>query len=130
MHHNIGVGCDGLLGMSLVTAGGAGLVHFHVLASFVFALFLIIVFFLAVLNVDLLTSRLRSSIVVGSGSGSVLTTRHLGVLALRSSSGSFSLFLLFLLFGAILVAVCYKVGFGLVRGELRRSTLFRIPVDG
>jgi len=131
MDHDVGAGLDGLLWVTLVTIG-TSFIHLHVVTALLLTLLFLIRLALALLfQVDLLAARLRSGILVNGRSSGFVGASHLGIFTFGRSSTlslSFDLFLLLLLFQAVLVTVCGKVGLGLVRGELWWSRLLGIPV--
>jgi hypothetical protein len=81
-----------------------------------------------VLDVNLLAAGFGLSVVVVSGASSVLSTCHGGVFALGSDALALNFLLFFLFLDAVLVSVGVEVGLRLLRGELRRRRLVRIPV--
>lgn len=118
-----------LLGrLSAVGRAGLSLIHLHVIVStLAFLTLLLVIITLRILNVNLLTAGFRLGVLVVGRAGSVLGASHRGVFAFDSSTLSL-LLLLFFLFYAILIAVCGKVGFRLLRRKLGWRRLVRVPI--
>lgn len=127
MDHNIGVILRDLLRVLLFTIR-ISLIHFHIIIATFLDLLFLLIFALAVLNVDLLTASFL--VFLGRGSRCVFGTSHVGIFTLGRYAFSLGLsfcLLLFFFVGAVLIAVCDEVGFGLVRRELWGSRLLGIP---
>jgi hypothetical protein len=101
-----------------------GVVHLHIVIAALLTLLLFLVV-LAVFNIDLLAALF---VIVCGGSSCVLRASHGGVFARCTVFGFDFLFLfLVLLVRSVLLAVCGKIGLWLLRRELRRCRLLRIP---
>lgn len=114
-----------LLRCLLLTVCALAFVHFHVIVATLFSL-LFLIFALGVFNVDLLAAGLRLGILVVGGACSIFSTCHCCILAFYRGSIALLLFVLFLL-DAVLVAICVKIGLGLLRRELCWCRLLGIP---
>jgi hypothetical protein len=99
------------------------IIHLHVVLA---TLLLILVLALGILDVNVLATIRVAILLFRSRACSLLTTSHRGIFSLYS--GALGLFLLFfLLFDSVLVAVSVQVSLGLLRRELGRGRLLRIP---
>jgi hypothetical protein len=105
------------------------LIHLHIILAALLALTLLLLIVFGVLDVNFLAASFGLSVVVVGGASSVLSTCHGGVFALGSDALTLNfLFFFFLFLDAVLISVGVEVGLRLLRGELRRRRLVRIPV--
>jgi hypothetical protein len=114
-----------LLGL-LAAVGSACLafIHLHVVVALVF---LLVILTFRVLNVNVFAASIRLGVVVDCRTSCVFAAVHGSVFATNGSTLDLFVVLVVLLLNAVLVAVCNKVGLGLLGGELCGSRLLGVP---